>query len=266
MSGSNNPFFGRHHSEKTKKALSKRFSGENNPQYGRRGKDALRYGKEPWIKGRTKETEPIIKEYSKKIGGENHYLYGKHLKPETKQKISERKKGKRNPCYGRTGEKHPQFGKRGKDAAHYGYILSPESRRKWSEERRGSNNANWRGGSAPFYGYNWKIQKEKALQRARYHCELTTQNGGELVVHHIISVRKFHEQFLRIVYPSLYKIASENGNFFAIFEKGIPIDSVFPESFYDVMNSLDNLFVIQRKWHICYELMPSAFFEALRHL
>ncbi len=41
------------------------------------------------------------KRVSEKIKGENHYLYGKHLSEETKQKLSEKFKGENNPFYGK---------------------------------------------------------------------------------------------------------------------------------------------------------------------
>lgn len=63
---------------------------------------------------------------------------------ETKRKISESKKGKRNPMYGKTGIDSPCYGitlsketKRKISEAHRGKLLSEEHKRKISEARRG---------------------------------------------------------------------------------------------------------------------------------
>ena len=71
------------HTADTKKALSDLYKGENNPFYG---------------KHHTEETKKMIGEKIKSERcGENHPMYGKHLTEETKQKISESHKGKNNP-------------------------------------------------------------------------------------------------------------------------------------------------------------------------
>ena len=71
------------HTADTKKALSDLYKGENNPFYG---------------KHHTEETKKMIGEKIKSERcGENHPMYGKHLTEEIKQKISESHKGKNNP-------------------------------------------------------------------------------------------------------------------------------------------------------------------------
>ena len=49
-------------------------------------------GKIPWIKGRTKETEPKIMEYAINNLGEKNHMFGKHLSEETIETIREIKK------------------------------------------------------------------------------------------------------------------------------------------------------------------------------
>ena len=38
-------------------------------------------------------------------------MYGRNHSDETKQILSDAKKGEKNPMFGRTGENHPNFGK-----------------------------------------------------------------------------------------------------------------------------------------------------------
>lgn len=98
-------------SEETRKKMSESRLGEKNHMYGRKGEMHHLYG--------TKSSEEKIKKL-RLIRGELHYLYGKkgiftgkkHTE-ETKQKISESKKGKKksinaknSPSYGFLGKKH----------------------------------------------------------------------------------------------------------------------------------------------------------------
>ncbi len=131
---------------------------------------------------------------------------------------------------------------------------------------KGSNHGNWNGGSVPSYGYNINEQNQLAMERANYKCEVTglTQDETILNVHHKISVRDCHLRFMEICYPSLYTIMIGNGHpLFGLFEqsirkghknwihyKGIPLNSIFSNCFYDEMNSLDNLKVLCRSEHI----------------
>ena len=82
-----------------------------------------------------------ISEYHADVSGENNPWFGKHL-PEklkqkisvaligkhpteaTKQKLSVATRGENNPCFGRTGEKHPFFG-----------IKRPEHSKKMRDEK-----------------------------------------------------------------------------------------------------------------------------------
>ncbi len=67
------------------------------------------------------------------VGGENHYLYGKQLPTETKQKISENRKGK---C---CGNKNSQYGihRYGIESPMYGKHHSEATRQKISEASKG---------------------------------------------------------------------------------------------------------------------------------
>jgi group I intron endonuclease len=61
---------------------------------------------------------------------------GKTHSEETKIQMSEAKKGKNNPLFGKTGKNHPKFGK--------GKPLSEETKAKMSEAKKGQNH--------PFFG------------------------------------------------------------------------------------------------------------------
>lgn len=57
-------------------------------------------------------------------------MLGTHPSEETRKKLSEKRKGKNNPCYGRCGEKNPMFGKCG--------ILSPTyGMTPWNKGKKG---------------------------------------------------------------------------------------------------------------------------------
>lgn len=80
--GENNPWYGKHPSEETKRKMRENhadFSGKNSPKYGKKLSD---------------ETRRKISEHHADFSGENHPNYGKKLSDETKQKISKSRKGK----------------------------------------------------------------------------------------------------------------------------------------------------------------------------
>ena len=96
--GSDNPFYGKCHTEETKQILSeinkKRFKDKtNHPMYGKCGKDNPNYGKK-----RSEETKERMREARKSI----------EITDEQRQYISKRVSGENNPMYGIKGEKHPR--------------------------------------------------------------------------------------------------------------------------------------------------------------
>ena len=72
--------------------------------------------KHPWYgKHHTEESKRKMRENHADYNGENHPLYGKHRSKETKQKISEHHadvSGENNPNYGKRGELSPIFGRK----------------------------------------------------------------------------------------------------------------------------------------------------------
>lgn len=285
--GKDNPFYGCRHTKESKRKMSASQKGKKKSPEHKKKIGASNKGKIL-----SKKTRLRI---SKSKKGKPSPFKGQHHTEETKRELSIAKKGKsqgplseshkENISFSKKGERNPMYGKLGAEHPMYGRKRSQETLRRFIASRTGkcmgSDNPMWKGGLVPSYGPNWHKQRQHALEQVEFTCELTGTNGGvnQLDVHHIISVRKFHEQFLRVVYPSLYKIASENSNFFGMFEKclrnghldykhfrGLPVDSIFLGCFYDEVNHLENLIVLNKRIHTKFESMPPAFFEALRHL
>lgn len=119
LCGENNPFYGKHHTEETKQKISEyrkgkylseetkqkvsenhAFKGKKRPKHSEKmkgkfiGENHPMYGKNPL----DYMTEEAKIERSKKISENNaKYWKGKHFTEETKNKISEAKKGRNNP-------------------------------------------------------------------------------------------------------------------------------------------------------------------------
>jgi predicted GIY-YIG superfamily endonuclease len=105
MFGEDNPFYGKHHSNETKSAISKankgKFVGENNFFYGKKflGPEHPLY--------RTKRPQNVLDALSKAHKG-------KIISEELKKQWSKSHKGKltgdKNPMFGKTGETNPNAG------------------------------------------------------------------------------------------------------------------------------------------------------------
>lgn len=107
-SGKNNPMWGKHHIEESKKKMSEALlgrkvseetkqkisknhadvSGKNNPNYGKFGEDNPLYGR--------RHTEETKEKMSKARSGKNNPWYGKHHTKETKEKMSKSNSGENN--------------------------------------------------------------------------------------------------------------------------------------------------------------------------
>ena len=74
--GEGNPFYGKHHSEKTRVELSRKLSGENNPMYGKHLSNETRNKLSKSAKDRFKDSC-------------NHPMYGKHQSEISKRKNSD---------------------------------------------------------------------------------------------------------------------------------------------------------------------------------
>lgn len=70
-----------------------------------------------------------------KMQGQHHPMYGKHRSEETKQKMSESRKGEKSVWY---GKHHLEETKQKISEAHKGKSLSEEHKRKMSEAKKGN--------------------------------------------------------------------------------------------------------------------------------
>jgi hypothetical protein len=123
--------------QKLSKALTGRFVGENNPFYG---------------KHHTDETKKKISENHKEAyaSGKIHPMKGKHFSEEQKRKMSETLKegyrtGKHTPPNYWKGKKFSEDHKRHISEGGKGRIVSKETRQKLSELRTGYKNPSWKG-------------------------------------------------------------------------------------------------------------------------
>lgn len=128
--GEKNPFYGKHHSEETRKKISEKAKGrigynkgkhlseetkrkiseaqkgEKSWMYGRRGELCHNYGR--------KLSEKTKKRLSELLSGENNPNYGKKLSEEVRKKISKHHadvNGKNNPMFGKRGKDSPMYGR-----------------------------------------------------------------------------------------------------------------------------------------------------------
>ena len=118
-----NPFFGKHHSDKSKRMMSE----------ARKGKIAGMFGKHHTEESKKKMSNALKGRISPKKGkktGKPSYMKGKHHSPETKRKISEAKKGQIPPNKGKRGRTYEEI---------YGIEKAQqlrENKRKYAIEHR----------------------------------------------------------------------------------------------------------------------------------
>lgn len=94
LTGENSPFFGKTHSEETRKKISIVTSGSNNPMYGK-----------------IHSPEAIKKMREAKLG-EKNARFGKTHTEEARQKIRESKLGEKHHLFGKPKEEMPFFGRK----------------------------------------------------------------------------------------------------------------------------------------------------------
>jgi len=116
-SGENSSFYGKTHSDETKKRFSEQKMGEKNH----------RFGKDPWNKGKTKETDTSVMSGANKLIGRLGPNAGKSFSEETKEKMSQSSKGKPKSA------EH----KKNLSLANIGKITSQETREKLSKIHKG---------------------------------------------------------------------------------------------------------------------------------
>lgn len=140
--GENNHMFGKHHTEETRKNISKslvgKMSGENNPMYG---------VSRTWTEEQRKQRSELNKSIGKWVG-ENNPMYGKpspmrgeKMSLEQRKKLSEAHKRSHHPWSEETRARmHDEISKRMSGPNNHWYGKSgpahPVYGRKWSEEEK----------------------------------------------------------------------------------------------------------------------------------
>lgn len=161
IKGKNNPFYGKKHSQRTRRILSKlatKRTGELNPFYGKK---------------HSEETRRIlsIKAKERFLNGKNP-MEGRNHSEETRRKISEMKKGKVLSEQTKLKISKTLKGKYvGEKSWNYGRKHSEEYRRKCRERSLGENNPNWGNGD--------KIRGEKNPMYGKKHSEETRRKISE---------------------------------------------------------------------------------------
>ena len=157
VSGENNPMYGKHHTEETKKKISQANAGKLSSMKGKKHSKNTRKNMSIKAKERLKNKE-------------NHNMYGKHHTEETKQKISESAKERFT-----NKENHPMYGK------HH----TEETKQKISEKIKGKysgeNNSNARKVIRLFdlrvYDYLLQAAQENNVARSTMRRYCKTRNG-----------------------------------------------------------------------------------------
>lgn len=137
--GTKNPFYGKKHSEKTKKIISEKGKNRIISEETRLKMSQSQIGKHKGKKHSKETKEKLSKshiglhhteETKQKIG---NAFRGKTLSEEHKKKLSESKKGKNNPMYQKNfSEEH----RKNLSKSRIGRTYSEESKRKMSEARK----------------------------------------------------------------------------------------------------------------------------------
>ena len=121
MRGRLSPMLGRHHTEDTKKKISKtkkeKYQRKNHPMYGK------------------KHSVESIRKMSEVKIGKNNSRFGKHHTVETKKKMSEAASGEKNHNF---GKHHTEEHKRKMSEVMGGRIFTEESKKKMSEAMKKS--------------------------------------------------------------------------------------------------------------------------------
>lgn len=194
--GENNPMFGRHHSDETKKLMSniRKSKGssflqlehlkkmrEKNIGY-KHSEETLKKMRS-WQIGRKHSEETKRKIREKRLLQDMSFLKGRKLSEETKKKISIAHKGKISSC-------------RGKEKPYM----------------KGSNHWNWKGGINPINdtlrkSLEMKLVAEATFKRDNFTCKECGKIGGRLEAHHIKPFAYFPE--LRFALDNLITLCKD---------------------------------------------------------
>lgn len=117
-------------------------------------------------KKRFRHSEETKRKLSEARRGKNNPFYGKKHTKENIRRWSEMKTGSNNPCFGRTGKKNPMFGRHHSEAAkkiiskaNKGKIISKTTREKISKGTSKEKNHNWLGKKAKYSAFHERVRK-----------------------------------------------------------------------------------------------------------
>lgn len=230
---------------------------------GEEYKKHLKNGK-TWNEGLTKEMDERVANYSRELTGrEFTELHRENISKASKESYKNGRVGvnkgktlsektrmrmakKRKELYAEekierlSGDKNPMYGK--------GYL------------QIGELNTQWKGGHFPYYGPDWKEQRQRALERSNYASEFSGNNDMELAVHHKVPIMLYIKKAIDLCYkPYIKEITVKS-------LKMLPY-TIIPDIFFEEANKLDNLIVLTgsvkdcKSEHGYFEGMPVTFFE-----
>jgi len=151
---------------------------------GTHPKTGFKKGQIAWNEGKT-SSEETRKKISEAKKGEKNPLYGKHHSEITKFKMSEAQKGIKNHMYGKhLSEEHKK-----KMSKTFKENISPERKKQMSEVERGEKNHAWKGGITSFAklirrSFQCRQWVSDVYTRDDFTCQECGQIGGKLNVHH----------------------------------------------------------------------------------
>jgi len=99
--------------------------------------------------------------------------------------------GKLNPFYGRTHTEKTKKRLSEIIKKQYKNGRVPWNKGKPYYQLRGEKHPFWMGGKKSYYGSNWYLQRQKALKRDNYSCQICGYKNKSNDVHHLKSIRQF---------------------------------------------------------------------------
>ena len=164
-SGENNPNFGNHMSEEHKKKISELRRGASPSEETRQKLSASQ--KARW-------TEDQKEEWSKKISGENHPMFGKRHSDESKKKNSESHKGKKATEEARKNMSNAQKERWTDELKEQ---MSKTQKDRWTEERKQKQSERSSGENNPMFGVH-RYGKDHPMF-GKHHTEESKRKSSE---------------------------------------------------------------------------------------